>query len=355
MSDEIINSIMNELGLDEVYSLIQGIFGAAGAVASLHTFIGFVLGIAMVVLVYILFSYIYMFQGRKAGMDNDWFAYVPIARTVYRLDMVGEDRWKVMFIGGLANIIKGIVVFILSRFVISGSTAGAVIFDIVLLAYLAACAYFGYIFNRKLYGLFNFNEHLALVNLSMDVASAFVTIGILGGFGPLIIFGLLFGVIKALSTVYTNVFNFMTAFDNRCQVAGRTFTDSGSGFDNAAGYGGYNGGSSFDVRTNSGRIMCTSGMYKDAVFQIESDFEIIIGRDSYFSSIVINENSSTISRKHCGIRYDKSTGNYLVTDYSSNGTYIADTKERLQRNVPVSLSSGTSIYLGDMNNRFKLM
>jgi pSer/pThr/pTyr-binding forkhead associated (FHA) protein len=81
---------------------------------------------------------------------------------------------------------------------------------------------------------------------------------------------------------------------------------------------------------------------------------MVIGRDSFYSSIVITENADTISRKHCGIKYNAETREYTVTDYSSNGTYT-NTGERLQRNVPRNFPAGTIICLGDKTNRFRLM
>ncbi len=321
---------------------LTGIMNTVGGLATFHNIIGFILGIGVAILCYIVYSYIYMFQGRKVGLNNDWFAYIPIVRTIYRIDMIGEARWKMIFIGGVASIIKLVLFFILFCFLESGSTIMTILFDIIVLAFFGVCLFINYGFNRKFYARFNFNEHFALVDLTAGLAALLSIICLTGGFIPLILFGwwLPLGIIS-LSKIYTGVFDFITAFDNRC-VPRNVIDPNGSG-------------KKIVPKTNAGKMVCTAGMYKDAVFDVESDFEMIIGRDSYFSSIVINEGADNISRKHCGIRYNKSTKDYTITDYSSNGTYIADTKERLKPNTPKTLPKGTSIYLGNMNNRFKLL
>ncbi|MCC8013754.1 MAG: FHA domain-containing protein [Eubacterium sp.] len=350
-----------------------------GGISIFNSILSYILYVGLGVLSYVIMSYIVMFQGRKAGLNNDWFAYIPIVRTVYRLDMVGEARWKCIFIGGLAAIIKSLLLVLLIITMVNGSTFGAIIFDILLIVFMAACAYIEYNFDRKLYRLFGFNEHLALIGMAAALASMFIVICIPslfallgdvlsysaldyifdGGVGDVAMTAvgstmsvviLYVGVpttasIISLDTVFTNIFNFITAFDNRCQansvIANNNAAVVGSPAPSAA--------------PNAGQLVCTAGMYKDAAFSVENNFEIILGRDSYFASIVINENAAAISRKHCGVRYNSATGDYTVTDYSSNGTYVADTGERLPKNTPKTLSRGTSIYLGDKMNRFKLM
>ncbi len=321
--------------LENIFSPFINFVESLGGMVGFHNILGIILGIGLIILLYVIFSCIVMFQGRKAGLNNDWFAFVPIVRSIYRLDMVGEDRWKIIFIGGLSYLISALLIFLLMLFTIFTNIILSIFFDILILVYLGVCIFFRYNFNRKLYCLFSFNEHLAFINLSASIAGIFLMVGILGGFIPILFFGVFSSIIISINSGFMTVFNFITAFDNRCFVS--------------------LGGGGNEPRSNRGQIECTSGQYKDAVFQIESDFEIIIGRDSYFASIIINEGSNSISRKHCGIRYDKTNNDYIVTDYSSNGTYIADTGEKLPRNTPRHLSSGTSIYLGDKNNRFKLL
>ncbi|MGN1318427.1 MAG: FHA domain-containing protein [Lachnospirales bacterium] len=325
---------------EELFGISFDIFETAGSMLIFNNVLAVILGIGLVVLAYVVASYALMFQGRKSGLTNDWFAYIPIARSIYKLDIVGEDRWKIIFIGGLAGVIKLILILILIFFIFATNAVVSIIFELIVLVYFGFSVYFNYLFNRKFYRLFNFNEHLALVNLAADISVIYLITAVFGGFITVYFFIGSVCIISSLSAAYMGVFECITAFDNRCQIVG--LSDQGYNYQ------------SQDIRPNRGKIVCTAGMYKDAEFQVENDFEIIIGRDSYFSSIVITENSTSVSRKHCGIRYDSATGNYIVTDYSSNGTYTGD-GQRLPRNVSQNLPAGTSIYLGDKVNRFKLM
>ena len=80
----------------------------------------------------------------------------------------------------------------------------------------------------------------------------------------------------------------------------------------------------------------------------------VIGRDGKQCNIVIVEENSKVSRKHCSINYDYSNDEYIVTDYSSNGTFL-NNGTKLDYNAPVSLPSGTILLIGDRSNMFRLM
>lgn len=296
---------------------------------------------------YAAFAYITMCQGRKAGLSDDWFAFVPVAASIYRLDMVGESRWKVVFVGGLSKIIL-LLLCILFYFMGSLNVIVAVLFELIVLGFWAMRIALTYSYKRKLYRLFNFNENFSMFDLLGMLSWMALIMSILlfannstgSAVGALISF--IAVLVISATGIFSTIFNFMSAFDNRC----------------VAGSGGIIPTSTPTPATpvaNSGKMVCTAGMYNGAEFQVESEFEIIIGRDSFFSSIIISEGAKSVSRKHCGVRYDKSRKEYLVTDYSSNGTYIAETGERLQRNIPCPVQRGSSIYLGDKSNRFKLM
>lgn len=95
-----------------------------------------------------------------------------------------------------------------------------------------------------------------------------------------------------------------------------------------------------------------NGMWQGAEFLNNSGETLTIGRDSKQCDIVISQNAQNISRKHCSVRYDYDREDYIVVDYSSNGTYIDDKK--LVSNVETHASSGSTIALGDKVNSFKL-
>jgi uncharacterized membrane protein YhaH (DUF805 family) len=106
--------------------------------------------------------------------------------------------------------------------------------------------------------------------------------------------------------------------------------------------------------TLTAAIVGVDGMYKGGVFPLEPNEEIIIGRDSALSHIVIDKGAAKVSRKHCGVVYDANKRMYMVYDYSSNGTFRED-GGRLLANTGNLLPRGALISLGSRNNSLRLM
>lgn len=98
------------------------------------------------------------------------------------------------------------------------------------------------------------------------------------------------------------------------------------------------------------------GQYKDCVFKINGDERFVLGRDPSVCNIVFSETESKISRKHCEIYYDFEDEKYIITDYSSNGTYVVkgNRKSKLQSEVPTPVSASLCIEIGNEKNIFKL-
>lgn len=92
-----------------------------------------------------------------------------------------------------------------------------------------------------------------------------------------------------------------------------------------------------------------SGEYKGATVDVDSN--IIVGRDPKLCQLVLN--GDQISRKHCKVSFNSKTGKYLVTDYSTNGTYYENGK-RLDENVTSEIEAGTIIQLGNKGIKLKL-
>ncbi|MDR1194538.1 MAG: FHA domain-containing protein, partial [Peptococcaceae bacterium] len=122
----------------------------------------------------------------------------------------------------------------------------------------------------------------------------------------------------------------------------------GGGQPAAGGGPAYGGGGG-----RGGKVVGVSGMYKGAEFPIQSGEELLIGRDSAISHIIIDQGAENISRKHCGITYDPGNRLYHVTDYSSNGTFKED-GTRLLTNVTSALPIGSLIILGTRQTSFRL-
>lgn len=94
-------------------------------------------------------------------------------------------------------------------------------------------------------------------------------------------------------------------------------------------------------------------MYAGQTLPLAASDEMVIGRDNAFCNLIVDQNADKVSRKHCGIVFDPSRGVYMVTDYSTNGTFL-DGGNRLVANMPTTLQKGSVIALGNRENRFKL-
>jgi pSer/pThr/pTyr-binding forkhead associated (FHA) protein len=94
-------------------------------------------------------------------------------------------------------------------------------------------------------------------------------------------------------------------------------------------------------------------MYSGANFPLEVGEELIIGRDAALCHIVLNRGAEKISRQHCVIRFDTAEQMYVVTDLSSNGTYL-NNGTQLSPNTPTKVPRGGGIYLATQTNQFNL-
>lgn len=107
------------------------------------------------------------------------------------------------------------------------------------------------------------------------------------------------------------------------------------------------------VILNQGSITFLTGSCKG--FQIPvSSTEVLIGKDPARCQVVIGMEHTKVSRCHCGVRFDATEGVYIVTDYSSNGTFNADGNIQIAKGSPSYLESGTVLALADGANTFRL-
>ncbi|MBR1693258.1 MAG: trypsin-like peptidase domain-containing protein [Lachnospiraceae bacterium] len=84
------------------------------------------------------------------------------------------------------------------------------------------------------------------------------------------------------------------------------------------------------------------------------DRQIVIGRNPDVCSIVFKDGTPGVSGKHCSLSYDKSSGDFLLTDLKSTyGTYLAN-GQRLEAGVTYRLRSGDSFYLGEIGNTLQV-
>ena len=105
-----------------------------------------------------------------------------------------------------------------------------------------------------------------------------------------------------------------------------------------------------DSRTQTvGSVMVLTGQYKNAVIPVREGEEIILGRDSSKCHLIFE--NTHVSRVHCGVRYRRRENVYLITDYSTNGTFF-ENGQRLPKGQAVSCRRGTRILLGKSGEKF---
>ncbi len=104
-----------------------------------------------------------------------------------------------------------------------------------------------------------------------------------------------------------------------------------------------------DKKRSGASITVLTGAYAGATLEVEAG--IMIGRDPKKCQLVIEDGQ--ISREHCHISYNKSTGKYLVIDHSTNGTYYVG-GSRLEEKLTTEMDAGTVIQLGRKGARLRL-
>ncbi|RKI41132.1 FHA domain-containing protein [bacterium D16-51] len=101
-----------------------------------------------------------------------------------------------------------------------------------------------------------------------------------------------------------------------------------------------------------GIVVGIRGARQNDIFRLYQDEEMVLGRDGKQSQIVLSD--STVSRKHCGIRFDGERQCYYVCDFSSNGTF-AGGRQKLEKNKWVRIERDTLIQLANDKCSFMLL
>ncbi len=254
-----------------------------------------------------------MCTGRKAKLNNDFMPFVPIARQIYQMRIAGCPVWYIFFFG-FTTITAGLSVlvsFLLGRVIRNG----AVIF-VLLVIYTIACLVFTFLYYRSFYERFGFNPNTAWLNIT------------------------------PVFSVVATVFGMLIAFSNSIRF-GKFVEPTEQGTPG-------NRSGSAAVPTNRGTVVGVVGAYKDASFELADGAELIFGRLAQECNIVFDQLATDVSRKHCTVRFDGRTNQYVVTDNSSTGTYL-ESGMRLEKGQPKQIARGTVIYLGSSRqNGFRL-
>lgn len=107
---------------------------------------------------------------------------------------------------------------------------------------------------------------------------------------------------------------------------------------------------------NSVAVIGMSGACNGQVFTLFNEETETIGRDVNQCNIIVDEGAEKVSRKHCSVRYDFDRQKYMVTDFSSNGTYVLEggQKKKLQYGSETAVPAGYVLLLGNESTAFKL-
>lgn len=100
-----------------------------------------------------------------------------------------------------------------------------------------------------------------------------------------------------------------------------------------------------------GVLLGVAGQYRGAVVEVNPGEEVILGRDPKYCKLVFDY--AKVSRKHCGIIFDASSGMYRVIDYSSNGTLLSNGQEAMAGSY-ITVPPGTVVYLANKHEGVEL-
>jgi hypothetical protein len=99
-----------------------------------------------------------------------------------------------------------------------------------------------------------------------------------------------------------------------------------------------------------GQVRCIKGMAAGQGFRLPPNRKMVIGKNPGKATLVLNE--SYISNVHCTIQYNEGNNTYIVTDHSTNGTFINGI--RMQKEMPTTCPAGTVLMLVNSNIEIKL-
>ena len=278
----------------------------------------FLMWIVFYLLPYVIEGYAIMCTGHKAKIDGDFMAFIPVARQLYQMKIADCPWWYIFFFGDWTFVAMGSLGLIL--YLIWMLTEMVSIIAVVTIVYFIANRVFTFFYYQKFYRSFGFNPNMAWLNIL-----------------PVI------GMIPVAGLV-PKVFTYLIAFSNAIE-----HKDYVSPLDvDTPPYKKKN------VSASTGVVVGIAGKYAGANFDMVDGSELILGRDPQSANIIFDQTASDISRRHCSIKFDGKANQYIVTDYSSTGTYLEGSIQ-IEKGQPKTLAKGTVIYLGgSKQNGFRL-
>ena len=97
-------------------------------------------------------------------------------------------------------------------------------------------------------------------------------------------------------------------------------------------------------------LYCLNGHFAGNSIEL-NDSILSIGRDPNLCQLVMPENITEISRRHCSVSYDNKNECFLLEDHwSKNGTFIDN--KRIPSGKKIHLNKGSNFYLDSHKNEF---
>ena len=277
----------------------------------------FLLGVIFFLALYIIEGYAIMCIGHKAKIDGDFMPFIPIARQLYQMKIVDCPWWYIFFFGDWTFVAMGSLFLVCYLMWIRPEMAA--IISVLSSIYFIANRVFTFFYYQKFYRSFGFNPNMAWLNIILMVP-----------------------VIAAIPTVFTYLIAFSNAILHKDYVSPRDVDTP-----------------PYDDRkktssSNSGVVVGIAGKYAGANFDMLDGSELVFGRDPQSANIIFDQTASDISRRHCSVKFDGKANQYVVTDYSSTGTFLEGSIQ-IEKGQPKTLAKGTVIYLGgSKQNGFRL-
>lgn len=290
-------------GYNNVGDIIGDIAGATGL--ALGAIWGIIIGIFVFeILVYILKCFVLKLTGEKLGAKDEWKPFVPFAREHYRVKILDEPAWKMLFFADF--LVLFIALFVVLN-VFSRSGVFTVILLVLLLGYVGFSIYINITYYIKFYEKFGYHKILSFMRY----------------------FGALSGA--------TEIIDILIGVDSRVQPGGRARVES---VESAAA----------EKPVVKANLTILSGQYKGQKFDISDGSEVVLGKSADSCNIIFDQYQVHVSRKHCSISFSKETNSFTVTNYSKNGV-IYNNNLKIGPNETRVLPRGTVIGLGTNDNQ----
>lgn len=293
--------------------------------------------IAFACLTYFILRHILYTLGQKAGLDNGWMAFVPVARAIYFCKLA---RINVAFFLLNSKLMSIIICFLLNFiFARISMTFALILISIYQLAFWIVTL----MGHMKIFDRFGYNPYC----------------GFLLSIPGLSIAGTAVEAVMAYSNIEDRISRDSTKPIDENSLKDKIMSDvrqilqtNNSNSNSSSGRAVQGGTISLSPDKYTGRIIGVSGKYVGVVFDIKNGEQFKFGRSADKSNIVFDSTDADVSREHCIIRY--ANGTYQVTDISTNGTYLED-GTAIGRGNTVNVAPGKVILLGKQKkNSFRL-